>query len=145
MRLCNYRLMNAIVFLIQMLVECKYCNFNINNLIALQFISTICKRIQGIIKKHQPQRKASRDINDGLDRLFVIHQFQLLSYCYVYVATNYTLYDISRVPGAWNGCSFEHDYAKTMPKLIFLSNTSGLIFQPRSNERLGLNHKLSWY
>ena len=24
MRLCNYRLMNAIVFLIKMLVECKY-------------------------------------------------------------------------------------------------------------------------
>jgi len=36
----------------------------------------------------------------------------------VYVATNYTLYDISLVPGASNGCSFEHDYAKTMPKLI---------------------------
>ena len=26
MRLCNYRLMNAIVFLIKMLVECKYCH-----------------------------------------------------------------------------------------------------------------------
>ena len=27
MRLCNYRLMNAIVVLIKMLVECKYCQF----------------------------------------------------------------------------------------------------------------------
>jgi len=29
MRLCNYRLMNAIVFLIKMLVECKYMNLTI--------------------------------------------------------------------------------------------------------------------
>jgi len=28
MRLCNYRLMNAMVFLIKMLVECKFCALN---------------------------------------------------------------------------------------------------------------------
>jgi len=32
MSLCNYRLINAIFYLIKMLVECKYLNFNVDSI-----------------------------------------------------------------------------------------------------------------
>ena len=44
MRLCNYRLMNAIVFLIKMLVECKY--LKLNNSVKLK-----SKQVRTVLEK----------------------------------------------------------------------------------------------